>query len=401
MPNRITSILHKRHLWPLFGLLAVQLLTGMMLMPANSFISIFLNESLSLSIKQVGQVIALGQAVGMIASLLGGSVSDRWGHKRVLILGVGFITISNALFLLHKPWMAVTLWCMGGVGLAFSVLSSQGYLTMAASAGILGVASALYNWGYTIGGVIGNPLAAAVLGEDRFRAMGVMLMGLGVIGMIALYFLPNLRPPEGSREESARLLDFGVLLHRRIVILGLLRFLPTCYYGLMALLPLLIKKEGGSNGMVAAYATVSLLLASFAQLVAGRSADRWSVRGPTMIAFSVILAAIAGIILTANSVWGLYVFGVLGVSAAWALSTLLPGLVTVAAGPEIRGRVFGMLHMLWTLAMMLGALLGGQFFEVNLRLPFMIVGVLNVAALALTAPFFRMAKTPEAASPVI
>jgi len=391
----MATLLRKRHLWPLFGLLAVQLLTGMMLMPANSFISIFLNEALAYPIRRVGQVIALGQAVGMAASLLGGGLSDRWGHKRVLILGVGLITLSNALFLLHVPWMVVALWCMGGVGMAFSVLSSQGYLTMAAGAGVLGLASAFYNWGYTIGGVIGNPLAAAVLGKDNFWALGVMLMSLGALGMIVLAFLPNLRLDENAQEEKGGMFGYGVLLHPRLILLGLLRFLPTTYYGLMALVPLLIKQQGGSNAIVAAYATVSLLLASLAQLAAGRSADHWGVRGPTTIAFSVILTAIAGIILTADSVWGLYAFGVLGVSAAWALSTLLPGLVTVAAEPEIRGRVFGSLHMLWTLAMMLGALLGGELLEVNLRLPFMIVGVLNLIALALTLPFFRMTAASD------
>ena len=391
----MTSFLRRRDLWPLFGLLAVQLLTGMMLMPANSFISIFLNEDLSYSIGQVGRVIALGQAVGMAASLLGGGLSDRWGHKRVLILGVGLITLSNLLFLLHASWMVVALWCMGGVGLAFSVLSSQGYLTMAAGAGVLGVASALYNWGYTIGGVIGNPLAAAVLGQDRFWALGLMLIGLGLIGLFLLIFLPDLRLDENEQEKKAGMFGYSVLLQPRLIILGLLRFLPTTFYGLMALVPLLIKQQGGSNTIVAAYATVSLLLASLTQLLAGRSADRWGIRWPTTVAFSTILVAIAGIILTANSVRGLYAFGVLGVSAAWALSTLLPGLVTAATGPEIRGKVFGSLHMLWTLAMMLGALLGGELLDVDLRLPFMIVGVLNILALLLTLPFFRMVDASD------
>jgi len=331
----------------------------------------------------------------MAASLLGGGLSDRWGHKRVLILGVGLITLSNLLFLLHASWMVVALWCMGGVGLAFSVLSSQGYLTMAAGAGVLGVASALYNWGYTIGGVIGNPLAAAVLGQDRFWALGLMLIGLGLIGLFLLIFLPDLRLDENEQEKKAGMFGYSVLLQPRLIILGLLRFLPTTFYGLMALVPLLIKQQGGSNTIVAAYATVSLLLASLTQLLAGRSADRWGIRWPTTVAFSTILVAIAGIILTANSVRGLYAFGVLGVSAAWALSTLLPGLVTAATGPEIRGKVFGSLHMLWTLAMMLGALLGGELLDVDLRLPFMIVGVLNILALLLTLPFFRMVDASD------
>jgi MFS family permease len=65
-------------------------------------------------------------------------------------------------------------------------------------------------------------------------------------------------------------------------------------------------------------------------------------------------------------------------------------LVTAAAEPEIHGRVFGMLHLLWTLAMIVGTLLGGALLEVDMRLPFVVVGVLNLTGLILTIPFFRM-----------
>jgi MFS family permease len=176
--------------------------------------------------------------------------------------------------------------------------------------------------------------------------------------------------------------------------LGVLRFLPTCYYGMTTLLPLLIKQQGGSNASVAWYAAISSIFASLTQLLAGRLADRKGVRLPTQIAFGVILTAIVGTILTAQSVWGLYIFGALGVGAAWALSTLLPGMVTFAAEPEIRGRVFGLLHLLWTGAMILGTLLGGELMEIDVRLPFVVVGVLDVIALALTGLFFRM-KDPQ------
>jgi MFS family permease len=94
----------------------------------------------------------------------------------------------------------------------------------------------------------------------------------------------------------------------------------------------------------------------------------------------------------------LYIFGTLGIGAAWSLSTLLPGMVTLAAEPQARGRVFGGLHMMWTVAMMLGTLLGGGLLEIDFRLPFMVVGVLNIIALSLTVPFFRPPATVPAAA---
>jgi MFS family permease len=216
------------------------------------------------------------------------------------------------------------------------------------------------------------------------------LAGLGLLTTSVAFFLPQVQAPSSARRAASGLGGYKSLLHHRIFILGMLRFLPTCYYGVMTLLPLLIKQQGGDNTAVAWYATGSAIFASLTQLFAGRVSDRWGVRLPTVAAFVTILLAIAGTIITAQSVWGLYIFGALGVGGAWALSTLLPSLVTVAAEPEIHGRVFGVLHLLWTFAMILGTLLGGALLDIDMRLPFVIVGVLNGIALALTVPFFRM-----------
>lgn len=378
--------------WPMVLLLVVQLLGGIALMPSRNFISIYLNEIIAYPVREVARVMALGQAVGMLASLAGGSLSDRWGHKWVLALGTGGAALGSLLYVIRAPWLVTLLWCAGSAALSLSTLSSQGYLTLAAGVGTLGIFSALYNWGYTIGGTIGNPLAAAILGEDNFTALGLALAGFGLLTTLIAVFLPHLHSRQQARASAAHG-GYGELLRRpRILVLGLLRFLPTCYYGLLTLLPLLIKQEGGSNADVAWYAAASSVLASLAQVAAGRAADRRGVRLPTQIAFSVILLSIAGTILTTRWVWGLYIFGALGISAAWALSTLLPGLVTAAAEPDSHGRVFGLLHLLWTFAMILGTLLGGEFLRTNTQLAFGIAGALNVGALALTVTFFNMAR---------
>ena len=69
----------------------MQLLSGILLAPLGSFLSIYLNEILLYPISLVAVVVALGQGVGMMASLLGGAVSDRLGSKWVLFLGVALV----------------------------------------------------------------------------------------------------------------------------------------------------------------------------------------------------------------------------------------------------------------------------------------------------------------------
>ena len=387
-----TSTPHSR--WPIIGLMLVQLLNGITLSPAANFFGIYLNEVIGYPIRQVSQVMALGRVAGMFSSLLGGGLSDRWGPKRVWIMGVSAIALSSLAFALRAPWLIVLLWALSGIGLGLTTLGGQSYLTLAAGVSTLGVLSALYNWGYTIGGAIGNPLVAGLLDKSGFTVLGLVLAGIGLCTALIASLLPNLQASINPLLTISTLTGFRVLLRRRIIILGMFRFLPTCFYGVTTLLPLVIKQQGGSNSDVAFYAAASAILASLTQLLAGRASDRWGVRWPTRLAFTIILISIAGIILTAKSLWGLYIFGAVGVSAAWALSTLLPGLVTVAAEAQIRGRVFGMLFLLWTMGMILGTLLGGALLEVDLRLPFLVVGLLNMLALILTVPFFSVNLSP-------
>ena len=47
--------------WPIYGLLIVQLLIGITLMPTGNFISIYLSEVMRYPVRQVAQVIAWGR----------------------------------------------------------------------------------------------------------------------------------------------------------------------------------------------------------------------------------------------------------------------------------------------------------------------------------------------------
>lgn len=387
--NRLSLNAMSPH-FPLIGLLVVQLLTGVMLSPLTNFGSIYLNEALSYTLQEVSFVIALGQIVGMIASLIGGSLSDKRGHKWILFVGVSLLAVSAMLYIIRVPPIVILLWCFINAGMGLSAVSGQGYLTLATTEDNLGISSAFYNWGYTIGGAIGIPIATLILGDDNFTGLGITLVGVGILLSLIATTLPVLHNETPLKNDEKSTAGYGVLLRRDILILIALRFLPTCYYGVITLLPLVIKQVSGSNATVAFYVTGGSIFATITQLIAGRAADKLGLKIPTQIAFGAILFAIAGFIFAGDSLWSLIVFGFIGLGAAWSLSTLLPGMVTRATEPAIRGRVFGSLHLVWTAAMALGTLLGGNLIAVNFALAFVIVGGLNLLALGLTIPFFRM-----------
>jgi MFS family permease len=155
---------------------------------------------------------------------------------------------------------------------------------------------------------------------------------------------------------------------------------------------LLFTAAGASKTAVALYATVSQVAASLGQIVVGRIADRAGCKWVVVITFAVLVSSILGTGILSDRLWGLFIFGTLGTTAAWSLSTLLPSLVAHAMESHERGRVLGWVHLWWNLGMILGALGGGLLFTYRAGLPFLAVAGLNCASIALVFVFFRLGQ---------
>jgi len=381
-------------LWPVLLLLFVQLLAGVIISPMRSFFPIYATEQLVYTTAVASAIVAVGQLVGMITSLIGGTVSDSIGHKWALALGLAASAVGSALYFTRASWLVVTLWIVGVIGLTFITLGGQSYLNAAVGKANLGAFSALYNWGFTLGGALSSPGAGWLLDLHGFGALGWALAGISLAGAVTAGLLPRQQHAFTKAKGSAlrALMNYGSIVRRPIIlVLGMLRFLPTCYYGMaMVLLPLLVKVHSGSNTVVAMFTTIMLVVASLAQIVAGRAADRLGRQSPTLITCSILIAATVGATFFSDVLWGIYVFGILGVSAAWALSTLMPTLVADAAPVEEHGRIFGLLHLLWNAGMIVGSLIGGTLLEIAVGLPFAVTTLSNIGALVLAVLFFRL-----------
>jgi predicted MFS family arabinose efflux permease len=131
-------------------------------------------------------------------------------------------------------------------------------------------------------------------------------------------------------------------------------------------------------------------VASLAQAVVGRAADRLGPKSSTAMTFGALLASVLGPGLWPSNLWVVFTFGTMGIAAAWSLSTLLPSLVAEATVSEERGRVLGFIHLWWNLAMAVGSMAGGALFEIAAGLPFLVTGAANLFSLALLFAFYRL-----------
>ncbi len=391
-----TAVTEPKSFWqalnrPTIALLGLQLMSGMILAP-HIFFPLYLKD-LDYSIILIANIVAVKQIAGLIASLVGGGLSDSLGRKHTLLLGNAGYLLSGFVFLIISPNWITLLWTISGFALGLHTLGGQSYLMDIAAPNYLGLISALFNWGYTLGGALSNPIAGLLLERWGYDALAWALIAFAACTIAINQFVLPRSPVERQARALSPKRFFGygdVATRPTVLLLAALRFLPTFYYAIMLILiPLMLDAAGASKTLVAWYATVSSVTAFLSQFVVGRAADKWGPKSSTAVTFGALLVSIVGTGLWPSDLWAVFAFGTIGMAAAWSLSALLPSLVAQAAAPEERGRILGFIHLWWNLAMIVGAMASGALFKLASGLPFLVSGVANVLALALLFVFYR------------
>jgi len=276
--------------WPVFPLLMIQVMSGIVYMPQISFFPIYLEEQLGLTIVWLSALVAAGQVAGMVAGVVAGFLSDVLGSKWMLVAGIAGLGLTSLAFVIPLPAVVAVLWVMNGIAIGFHTLGGQSYLTRAADPAHLGLLSGLYELTLTLGGAVGSPGLGVLVDRQEFGAFGIVLfLACLLTALVAIFFLPNTRTAGADLQQSPRR-SWGQILavfQRPVVaVLMAVRFLPTIFYGMATvLIPLLINRLTGSKTSVAVYGLISLILASASQLLAGSAASLWGSRWPTLISF--------------------------------------------------------------------------------------------------------------------
>ena len=389
-----TSSAHLPNYRPVAALLLVQCLNGVVVSAQRYFFPIYVSDALGGTLVLASSLVSMAQAAGMVAALMAGGLTDTLGRKWTLVLGLGCFVVSSIAFFARIPWLVAALWVVNGLAMSLESLGAQSYLIRAGEHLRIGTISAFYHWGFTLGGALGSPFAGYVLDTRGYATFARLLMGLATFNtVLAVAVMPRLQHRE-AREDRHRWAEvlagyLDVVRRPTVIRLGLIRFLPTCYYGMSGvLIPLLIYAQTGTKISVAAFVTTSQILAMGAQLIAGRAADRLGPRVPTLIAMGGVAAAALGQAVFAGQPWGLFAFGCLGMASAWSLSTMMLVLVSRATVAHEQGRVLGALHLVWNLAMVLSILVGGLLVEIRAGLPFAVASALGVGGVVAVLSYF-------------
>ena len=379
------------------ALLIVSFFSSFVSAPLNTLLPVYVEADLLGTPLFSGGLRAAFLILGGVFAVPAGRLADTWGVKPVYVLGTLGPVLAGIIFFYGDPLLLTAL-CTGiGISSGFNSAGGQSYLISAAPSSVIGIASAGYFLGNTLGAASGNFLSGPIADAFGFQTLGFCITLAGVVlVLMSILTLPVIPSPESA--DNGRNLSAFIQLFRRLdvrLLLGI-RYLPTSYWGAVTLLlPLLIFRIAGTSTAATNYSAISLIIAACFQVLTGRLCDRIGRWRPILVSASLVAISALGLALTAHTLVGIYVFGILATASAWSLSTTMPGLIQLIAREDEKGRVVGAAHLAWSLGMLSGSLGGGKLINWGPIWPFGISVLFCLGALACGIGLFRLYGKPE------
>lgn len=343
---------------------------------------------------------ALPIGLGGISALIGGTLSDRFGRKPAILIGMTGAVVVGGLFTTETPLFIWGILCYEGIASGFKTAGGQTYLISVVPSNRLGVGTGLYFINMTVGSAVGSAIAGEVIDRIDYGVFGIGAVILaGVLFIGACFFLPRLaRQPSSNNQRKQggiwkSTLNIGAYIdlsrRRNVQMLIGLRVFPTYYWGSVNLLmPILIARIAGVKA-TGYYGAVSLLFAFGCQLAVGRICDVIGHRMPALVANALVTLLAFGVAFFHDSLIALEVFGILGAGAAWGLSTTIPRFINEFTEPHEKGHGVGLTHLAWSTGFLLGYVASGFLINFSVQVPFIVAGISLIFSTAIAYKLFN------------
>jgi MFS family permease len=362
---------------------------------------------LGASVFQLGLVNSISGILGTIISIPTGLLADKYGIRRMFLIGTPFMIIGSLIFALSHNWvmtilaMSLTLLANRFLSIACPMVCGS-YLRNEERA----TGKQLCDTISAIPSLVAPMIATIIISEYG---------GLNAEGIRPLFFLQTLgfsltlvwvyifyrdtftkRAPISSSiiGNMKKVFEKGTAIKAWLVcnFLTNMSFFLTSTY-----LPVFITEvKHGNEFVVGSIATVSLMVPILLGLVMGRFADYFG-RKKTLYITSSLYALSFLIYIYANNITMLLIAGIL--QGFYTISVVTKGAITPELVPvSILGRWYGLLNLFAGLASITGPVLGGilwNSFSPNFLFFFLILNeVLTIIILRLAIPETLKMKQP-------
>jgi MFS family permease len=355
-----------------------------------------ISKDLGLSLVQIGAIWGMGSLTGIFTGLISGTISDRYGTRRTIMISCILLGIVGALRGFASDFAALS-----------AIVLVYGFLTPAIPTNIhkvcgvwfpkrqMGLANGIAAMGMAFGFMIGSMISATVLSPLLGGWRNVLILyGVLAVFMGGLWHFTR-STPKDSFQPSSESRGFSIreglsqtIRIRRIWLLGLvLMGFGGCIQGTLGYLPLYLRgigwPETSADGALASFHASSMLFVIPLALLS----DRLGKRKPILlvIAFSTTLAIGFLSIIHGPLVWGLVILT--GVTRDGFMAIFMTAVIeTRKLETYTLGTALGLVRILSSIGGLISPPLGNSLANISLSTPFLFWG--GLAAIALVSLIF-------------
>ena len=324
----------------------------------------------------LGLLIAMFALSQFLFSPLAGDLSDKYGRKYLIIIGLVIFGLSQLMFgLATDLWILFLARFFSGVGSAFLVPPMMAFVaditTVEERGKGMGLLGASMSLGFMIGPAIGGFLAEVSLQFPFYVATAAAL----VSAAISMFVLPNTKPPivePGMKRKRENLIQqmkrsrttpyFIMLIVMFVFSFGLANFQATIAlyvdkkYGFTPGEIAVIITAGGFVGVIVQTFVINKLFKRFGEM--------------KVILVNLIVSAIAmSAVLFVDGFWPILIVSSVFFTAASLLRPAVNTMISKLAGTE-QGFAAGMNNAYMSLGNMVGPALAGFLFDINMSFPY-------------------------------
>jgi MFS family permease len=205
MLTRLKNIFNEfpRLFWLIVVTLFIDAIGSTLLFP---FLALYITRTFGVGMTEAGILLGMSSLFGLIGSIIGGALTDRFGRRRLILFGLIFSALSSLFFGLARD-VSVLYFLVVFVGL-LSRVANPAYDAMLADTvpeakrqEAFGITRVAFNYAWIFGTALGGLIAAR-----SFLALFLIDAGLSLfVASILIVFLPETKPEvqnETRKNES-------------------------------------------------------------------------------------------------------------------------------------------------------------------------------------------------------
>lgn len=334
-------------------------------------------DSFGASGREMGLLTASFAAMQFIFAPMWGSLSDRYGRKKILLIGVLGFGLSQLFFgLATELWMLFASRSLAGILSSATGPTAMAYISDSTTkenrGGGMGIMGAAMGVGMTLGPGVGGLLAKQSLSTPFFVAAGLAVVAVILIAAVLPESLPverrdttrQVRGPQIGEMWRALLGPSAILF----VMAFLLSFALTNYEGVFSLYAL--ERFGYGPQRVATIMMMTGVAGAVMQgLLTGPLTRRWG--EAAVIRVSLLATTVGFVAMTlADGYWGVAVTTLLFILSNSMLRPAVASLTSQQAEGG-QGIAMGLNNSFMSLGRVVGPILAGSLLDIRLTLPFL------------------------------